>query len=191
MSLTISEFKFGFDNYSFIEFWSNIQSLLNKSYNQYNYMQCLLEQFNNELEKIKNKNFIEFQTIDTESLVLRDSIWKILNTFYKKTPLEIFVDFFKNIRDDCFQGGYGHHIDISRPKIELMTSDEQIQYLEFFKVILSNKKINIDSFPHHYVLHPNAFYKVSNINIEVYFALLALNCYMVISKEADNEIWGN
>jgi hypothetical protein len=191
MSLSISEFKFGFDKYSFIEFWTNIQSMLNKSYNNYDYMQSLLEHFNNEFEKIKNKNLMELQTIDIESLVLRDSIWKILKTFYQKTPLEIFVEFFKNIRDYCFQGGYGHHIDISRPNIDFLTPDEQIQYCEFFKVILSNKKINIDSFPHHYVLHHNAFYKVENINIEVYFALLALNCYMVISKEADNEIWGN
>jgi hypothetical protein len=187
MALSISEFKFDFNHLSFVEFWTRIQELLNNKYGHYS------EIFKYELNKIKQKDLNDFYTAKKEAIVLQKVIWKILYEYYNKTPLEIFVEFFETIRKDCFQGGYGHHILITRPKDIFLTDNENIKYKEFFKVILSDniQKNSTDEWPHHYVLHTNAFYKVKLIDVEVYFALIALDCYMSIEEKADNEMWCN
>ncbi len=184
MSIAITEFKF--NQSSFVQFWTRIQQMLNNEYGKYDYMQNALRLFDFQFEQLKSNG-------QFESIILQESIWKILNKFYHKTPLEIFVEFFKTIRDNCFQGGFGHHINLSRPLNQLLTPDESIKYKEFFKVLLwdNNHNNNIDEWPHHYVLHPNAFYKVKTINIEVYFALIALGSNMYIDEHAENEIWSN
>ena len=186
MSLPVSYFQysnFTFDVKSFIKFWTNIQEML---FNQYNCDE--IYEFKHIFEIIKNKKFFEFTTIEEEASLLRHKIHDILMEEHDQSPLEIFKEFYSTIKNDLYQGLYGHRITISIPKNKVKLDSEIIEYSTFYS---SACGLNYDSWPHHYLMRKETFYKVENIPIKVYFALVAMDCYMLINKDCEEVYWGN
>ena len=186
MSLPVSYFEysnFTFDVKSFIKFWTNIQEML---FNEYNCDE--IYEFKIAFENIKQKKFYEFSTPEEEANKLRNIISDILIEEYDQSPLEIFKEFYSNIKNDLYQGLYGHRVSISIPKNKVILQKEIYDYSYFYKSVCGFKD---NSWPHHYILKKESFYKVNNIPIKVYFALVSMDCYMVINKECEEVYWGN
>jgi len=191
MQLPVSYFqynKFSFDIKTFIPFWTEIQTMMKKSFadgctkESLNILLFfdLFDLFDLEFEKIKQKKFYEFTTPKDEATILREIIYKFVTSFYKKTPIDIIKDFYITIKDDCFQGGYGHIITINHPI-------ENPLYDNFYKYICN---FDYESWPHHYKLSPKIYESLKTVPIEVYFALLSINSYMLIDDEPSNTYWG-
>jgi hypothetical protein len=186
MYLPISYFEyknFTFDQKSFIQYWTKIEDLLYDTYN------CdEIYEFKIVFESIKNKKFFEFTTIEEEASLLRNKIHDILIEEYEQTPLQIFKEFYQTIKNDLYQGMYGHSVSISMPKNKVILENEIFEYATFYN---SACFLKCDTWPHHYLLKKEAFYKVENIPIRVYFALVSMDCYILIDKECKEVYWGN
>ncbi len=186
MSLPVSYFEyknFTFDLKSFIKYWTKIQDMLFNTYN------CdEIYEFKIVFDIIKNKKFFEFTTIEEESSLLRKNIHDILVEEYEKTPFQIFKEFYSTIKNDLYQGTYGHRVSISMPKNKVIINSEILNYCTFYN---SACDLNCDIWPHHYLLKKEAFYKVENIPIKVFFALVSMDCYMLIDKKCEEIYWGN
>ncbi len=113
MSLPVSYFEyknFTFDLKSFIKYWTKIQEMLFSLYN------CdEIYEFKYIFENIKQKKFYEFTTPEEEASSLRNIIHKILVEEYNQTPLQIFKEFYSNIKNDMHQGLQGYSVNISIP----------------------------------------------------------------------------
>jgi hypothetical protein len=194
MSLPISYFNynnFSFDTKTFISFWTEIQTLLKKTYemddNTINVIYDL-KVFDFEFEKIKQKKFYEFTNPKDESIILRDIIHQILQKIHLKTPIMIIKSFFDTIKDNCSQISYGNNIFISRPEFEPVLSIEKSNYDNFFKYICG---FNYDHWPHHYKMRPEIYELTHTVPIEVYFALISIGSYMFIENTPTVAHWGN
>jgi hypothetical protein len=194
MSLSISYFNddhFSFDTKSFISFWTEIQTLLKKTYELDDNVCTMCDElkiFDFEFEKIKQKKFYEFTNPKDESIILRDIIHQILQKSHMKTPIMIIKTFYDTIKDHCSQISYGNNIYISRPEFNPVLSIEKSNYDIFFKYICG---FNYDHWPHHYKMRPEIYELTNSIPIEVYFALISIGSYMFISKEPTVAHWGN
>jgi hypothetical protein len=186
MSLPVSYFmykNFTFNEKTFVKYWTNIYEMLYAEY-----ICDEIYEFKYIFDIIKQKKFYEFSTPAEESSVLRNVIHHILVEEYGQTPLKIFKDFYSNIKNDIHQGLYGHSITISIPQNKPVLESELIDYCTFYNSVCGFKD---NYWPHHYVLKKESFYKIHNIPINVFFALIAMDCYMIINKECKEEFWGN
>jgi hypothetical protein len=186
MSLPVSYFEyknFTFNEKTFIKYWTRIEEMLFNSY-----ICDEIYQFKYIFENIKQKKFYEFTTPSEESSPLRNVIHDILVEEYKNTPLKIFKDFYSCIKNDLYQGLYGHTITISMPQNKPVLESELNDFCSFYKSVCD---LQHNTWPHHFLLNKEAFHKVENIHIKVFFALIAMDCYMIINKECDEVYWGN
>ena len=139
-------------------------------------------------ENIKQKKFYEFTTPSEESSTLRNIIHHILVEKYKNTPIEILKEFYSCIKNDLYQGLYGHTITISIPQNKPVLESELYDFCSFYKSVCGFEH---NTWPHHFLLNKESFHKVENIPIKVFFALIAMDCYMIINRECDEVYWGN
>ncbi len=186
MSIPVSYFEyknFTFNEKTFVKFWTTIYEMLCAEY-----ICDEIYQFKYIFDNIKQKKFYEFTTPAEESSVLRNVIHDILVEEYEQTPLEIFKEFYSTIKNDLYQGVYGHSITISVPQNKPVLESELHDYYTFYNSVCG---FTHSTWPHHFLLKKESFYKVQNIPIKVYFALVAMDCYMIINKEYEEEYWGN
>ena len=186
MSLPVSYFEyknFTFNEKTFVKYWTNIQEML---YNEY--ICDEIYEFKYVFENIKQKKFYEFTTPSEESSTLRNIIHHILVEKYKNTPIEILKEFYSCIKNDLYQGLYGHTITISIPQNKPVLESELYDFCSFYKSVCGFEH---NTWPHHFLLNKEAFHKVENIPIKVFFALIAMDCYMIINRECDEVYWGN
>lgn len=186
MSLPVYFFEysnFTFDIRTFIKYWTRIEEML---YNSYTCDE--IYEYKLIFEQIKQKKFYEFTTPEEESIPLRRIIHHILFEEYDQNPLEIFKEFYYTIKNDMGQGMYGHRINIYKSQNNIDSENDIYNYSTFYQTACGFQD---NSWPHHYVLKKEAFYKVKNIPIKVYFALIAMNYYMIINEECEAVYWGN
>jgi hypothetical protein len=155
MTLPVSYFEyknFTFDIKNFVQYWTTIYEII---YSKYTCDE--IYEFKHKLEQIKQKKFYEFTTPQEEASSLRNIIHSILVEEYDNTPLEIFKEFYSHIKNDMHQGMYGHYVSIYIPQNKAFLKSEIYNYTNFYKFICD---FNDNSWPHHYVLKKEAFYKV-------------------------------
>ena len=193
MSTPIDYFQYSnfyFDTYTFVDFWSKIQEMLIKNFENDKDHKVIskLDEFNKVFEVILQKKFYEFTTAEVESYILRNIIHEIIHIYYEKTPLVILKDFFQSIKPFCFIGGHGHNIFLSQPKQNALLSTEVSFYKDDFYKYISDFKY---CWPTHYVLDVNKYNEIESVDLNVYLSLVSINSYMIIKDEPEIQYWKN
>jgi hypothetical protein len=172
--------KFRFEIETFVPLWTEIQTMLKKTYKTHDFTI-----FDREFEFIKQKKFYEFTDPLKESTILRDIIYQILIAQHKKTPITIIKEFYDTIKVHCGQFDIGHSIYIEGPTCKSKYLKEK-DCREFIKQIYG---FPYYSWPHHYKIRQDCYDKIESVPIEVYFAFIATYSRMFIGAKPTHADW--
>jgi len=172
---------------TFIPYWDYLFSLLKSVFSGF---PDDLKLFEEEYQKIKQKTWIAITAADQDGVVLLEIIYQLLIKKYQKTPMEIIKEFYSQIRDKCFQGGFGHSFYMKKTGA-VAPSAIHVRKIFFTELGHDGPRGYDGGWPHHWVIHPDAFHMVKTIKVEVYLALVVSGADMEISQKADYERWGN